>query len=136
MRVTSQVSVTCYDLEKVTIPASITTVEIGAFSECSMLTDVYYGGTQEQWNEIMIGVNNDNLLNANIHFTDAPLEYEVGDVNRDGDINIKDATIVQEYVAKYVVLDETQLILADVNMDNDVNIKDATYIQEIVAKLV
>ncbi|MEE1319099.1 MAG: leucine-rich repeat protein, partial [Ruminococcus sp.] len=127
---------TCYDLEKVTIPASITTVETGAFSECSMLTDVYYGGTQEQWNEIMIGVNNDNLLNANIHFTDAPLEYEVGDVNRDGDINIKDATIVQEYVAKYVVLDETQLILADVNMDNDVNIKDATYIQEIVAKLV
>ena len=127
---------TCYDLEKVTIPASITTVEIGAFSECSMLTDVYYGGTQEQWNEIVIGFDNDNLLNANIHFTDAPLEYEVGDVNRDGDINIKDATIVQEYVAKYVVLDETQLILADVNMDNDVNIKDATYIQEIVAKLV
>ena len=34
----------------------------------SSLTDVYFTGTEEQWNEISIGSYNDDLLNATIHF--------------------------------------------------------------------
>ena len=32
------------------------------------LTDVYYAGTQEQWNEIVIESGNDMLRTATIHF--------------------------------------------------------------------
>lgn len=68
---------TCTELEKVTIPVSITTIGKGAFSECEKITDVYYGGTQEQWNKINFGFGNDNLTNANIHFAeDVPTEPE------------------------------------------------------------
>ena len=42
---------------------------IGSFFEdCSALTDVYYTGTQEQWNKIEIDDTNEDLLNATIHF--------------------------------------------------------------------
>lgn len=56
-------------LNSVTIPVSITKIEAGAFDDCSALTDVYYCGTEEQWNEIFIGRSNDSLTDdTNIHF--------------------------------------------------------------------
>ena len=60
-------------------------------------------------------------------------EYEKGDVNRDFDVNIKDATAIQKHVAALITLNEYELILADYNDDLDVNIKDATAIQKFIA---
>ena len=48
----------CSGLTSVTIPASVTSIGNLAFSSCSNLKDVYFGGTQEQWNAIEIGTNN------------------------------------------------------------------------------
>ena len=56
-------------LTSVTIPNSVTTIEDYAFYLCTTLTDVYYSGTQERWNNISIGSNNNKLLNATIHFS-------------------------------------------------------------------
>lgn len=50
------------------IPDSVTSIEYGAFSGCTSLTDVYYTGTEEQWNEINIEGDNEALLNATIHY--------------------------------------------------------------------
>ncbi len=61
----------CYGLTSITIPASVTTIAEYAF-DCCALSDVWYGGTQAQWNQISIGSNNDPLLNATLHCT-APL---------------------------------------------------------------
>ena len=52
----------------ITIPAtlggySVTTIGDYAFYDCDSLTDVYYMGTEEQWNDISIGLYNDDLLN-------------------------------------------------------------------------
>ena len=63
-------------------------------------------------------------------------EFEEGDVNRDGKLNIKDATAIQKYLAKMIDFDDTQISLADYNKDNKVNIKDVTYIQKKLAKLI
>ena len=69
--------------------------------------------------------------------TQAPTEsrYKTGDVNRDGDMSIKDATLIQKYLARLEELDAEQEKLADVNGDKNVTIKDATKIQHILAKL-
>lgn len=64
------------DLTKVYLPASITQINYAAFRGCEALTDVYYAGTQTQWEAINIDTNNDDpyrgnnehLLSANIHF--------------------------------------------------------------------
>lgn len=59
----------CYDLINITIPNSVTTIGYNAFFECYNLTDVYYGGSEKQWNKIVIEeYDDDPLLNANIHF--------------------------------------------------------------------
>lgn len=58
----------CNDITKITIPKSVTTIEQGAFGECYELTDVYYTGSEDDWNNISIGEKNEPLKNATIHF--------------------------------------------------------------------
>ena len=57
----------CTSLTSISIPESVTDINSFAFYGCSALTDVYYAGTQEQWNAISIGAYNTELSNANIH---------------------------------------------------------------------
>ena len=58
----------CKSLTSGTIPDSVTSIDKHAFYGCNSLTDIYYGGTEKEWNAITIGSSNDYLLNANIHF--------------------------------------------------------------------
>ncbi|MBR7033968.1 MAG: leucine-rich repeat protein [Clostridia bacterium] len=63
----------CYSLETVAIPASVTRIEDFAFYDCLALSDVYYGGTSEQWDEIYIGSDNEALFRyVTVHFGSAP----------------------------------------------------------------
>jgi len=64
------------------------------------------------------------------------LQYELGDVNRDGKLNIRDATLIQKVLAKLDAFDDEQLLLADYLADDKVNIKDATQIQKKLANLI
>ena len=58
----------CEALESISIPKSVTTVGDRAFLACESLTDVYYAGTQSEWNNISISDdNNDYFTSANIH---------------------------------------------------------------------
>ena len=56
----------CTSLTNVTIPDSVTYIGSYAFNGCSALETVYYTGTEEQWNEIDIGLYNTYLRRANI----------------------------------------------------------------------
>ena len=71
----------CIHLSDITIPNSITRINWRAFYGCTALTDVYYLGTQEQWNRISIETDNDPLLNATVHFNSSDANYFV--VGRD-----------------------------------------------------
>ncbi len=60
----------CSNLNSVTIGNGVTTI-ITAFRNCDKLTDIYYNGTQEEWNAISIVYYlNKPLLLATIHFID------------------------------------------------------------------
>lgn len=58
----------CTKLKTITIPASVISIGSAICQRCTALTDVYYKGTETQWNTISIGVNNTNLTNATIHY--------------------------------------------------------------------
>lgn len=78
----------CVSLQSITIPESVTRINSFAFSDCTALTDVYFNGTETEWNEIIIDFDNGNeaLVAATIHFngmsdepTDEPIEGETSD---------------------------------------------------------
>ena len=65
---------TCGRLAAVELPATLVSVGDYAFDECGALTDVYYGGTIAQWEQIAIGTYNDPLTRAAIHCSDGDVD--------------------------------------------------------------
>lgn len=63
----------CTGLKSVTIGSGVTNIGAGAFYESSAITDVYYKGTREEWENIIISERNEALTNATIHFADEAL---------------------------------------------------------------
>ena len=59
----------CTSLTSVTIPNSVDFIDVSAFDLCPNLVDVYYTGTEEQWNAIFINAGNEYLKNATIHYS-------------------------------------------------------------------
>ena len=57
-------------LSSVTIPTNVKRIGFSAFNECNDLADVYYLGTQSEWNQITIENSNKAIYNAVIHCAD------------------------------------------------------------------
>ena len=56
------------DLTSIRIPDSVTAIGDSAFSSCDKLTEVHYSSTEEDWNKISIGSDNEPLTSATIRF--------------------------------------------------------------------
>ncbi|MGN0491393.1 dockerin type I repeat-containing protein [Ruminococcus sp.] len=63
-------------------------------------------------------------------------EFMLGDVDRNGEISIADATHIQKMIAYLIEPTPESNALADVNADNKVNILDATLIQMYCSGLI
>ncbi len=129
----------CSNLETIYWPSGLSNVSSNAFGGCSSIKDVYYGGTEEQWNALDFDTKS-RFDKATIHYESelAPQDPEIlyGDVNGDGKVNAKDATAILKYVVGRLNETEINLLAADVNGDTKVNAKDATAILKfIVGKL-
>lgn len=77
----------CNVLASVVIPGSVIRIEQWAFEGCTNLENVYYGGAEIQWNAVSIGLCNDPLTSAAIHYTgfssQPPAEDEIVEINTD-----------------------------------------------------
>lgn len=62
----------CGVLQSVTIPDSVTRIETAAFASCLRLTDIYFGGSETQWQSITkLGDSNTTLASKTIHYNSA-----------------------------------------------------------------
>lgn len=59
------------NLKSVTIHSSVETIYENVFDNCINMTDIYFCGTQDEWNSIDISENNEVLYNANLNFGSA-----------------------------------------------------------------
>ena len=85
----------CPALESISIPGSVERIEPEAFS--GNLSDVYYSGTEEKWNEIEISDNNSDLLNAAIHYcmeSDIVIHYADGTVTFEGNTPVRPGAVL------------------------------------------
>ena len=104
-------------LETLTIPNSLIKVGDSAFYNCKNLRAVSYNGTEEEWNQITIGLLNEKLTGANIQYQ----ERIIGDVNADGALTISDVVLLQKWL---LAVPDTQLAdwkAADFNEDQTLN---------------
>ena len=76
----------------------------------------YVNGTQSAWSNMETVTLFDN--------GPVPHEFEVGDVNHDGDVNIADVTALIDHLLG--LASNTCEICADINGDNEINIADVT----------
>lgn len=111
----------CEALKYVTIPKSTTYIAFDAFKNSSNVTIRGYKDSFAEEFALEFGIN----------FEIIP-EYEIGDVDLNGIVNISDATLIQQYAVSIKELSDYQLSLADVNGDGVVNVLDATQIQRIL----
>ncbi|MCI8520503.1 MAG: leucine-rich repeat domain-containing protein [Clostridia bacterium] len=58
----------CLNLASVTIGSGVKRIGNSVFSGCDKLTDIYYNGTQEDWEKIVISRQNDELVKATKHY--------------------------------------------------------------------
>ena len=67
----------CYGLTSITIPKGVTRIGPYTFCACSNLEEVYYYGSETDWEAITIEYGNDPLLNARKVFIDASSSIEL-----------------------------------------------------------
>lgn len=113
----------CTSLTSITIPKATTSIASNAFRNCSNLTIYGYKNSYAQ----------QYATENSIPFVIIP-EYELGDVDLSGRVDIKDATLIQRYVASLAKLTDEQEAVADVNQDGVVNVADATFIQRALVE--
>lgn len=66
-RVCYQAFAGCNALKTVTLPMSVFIVAAKAFETCNALSDVYYNGTAEMYNRIVVGSGNEPFTAASLH---------------------------------------------------------------------
>lgn len=86
----------CAKLSRITFQKGMDKIASDAFEKCTELTTVYHKGTQEDWEFILIGDNNDYLTNATIHHNFACTTH-----NWDSNKVISAATCVENGIMKY-----------------------------------
>ncbi len=143
----------CISLESIIIPDSVVEIGYAAFGECDSLTtvhigsgvtyigeyafadcylkDIYYNGTEEEWNLIDIASNNREIFEAELHFEDE-VSVIYADINGDAEITARDAAMTYAIVNGKLDADEEQLLAADVNGDGEVTARDAAMIYAYV----
>lgn len=80
-------------------------------------------------NAILTSLNLENI-------TPAEPQVTVGDINGDGKITLKDATLLLQHVNKVATLENSQLAAADINGDGKITLKDATLLLQYVNKII
>lgn len=152
----------CKNLYKVSIPDSVTLIGSGAFMYCPELKSITIPATVTSIVSMSLGYNSDNEYMgddftiygvkgsaaeeyANKYGVNFSTEKEpepadpylnkvlMGDVDGSMTVNVKDATMIQKFIADLVTLDSNSKLAANVVSADSLNVKDATAIQKWVA---
>ena len=122
----------CEHLETVTIPDTVLSIGICAFGTQSPLTDVFFNGSEAQWNAITFEEENTLLLNANIHYNVADWGYCGGEgdgtnltwvLTNDGTLTISGEGAMKDYIGSsdipwYALKDSIQTVAVENGVTN------------------
>lgn len=84
----------CSNLASITIPGSIKVISGIAFKDCPLLNDVYYDGSESDWNNIRIGDDNNGINVSAIHLGDGTV---IPSKKSDNTLSVKPKTAKVKY---------------------------------------
>lgn len=117
------------DLLNITFPQTVKLIGEYAFSNCSKLLIVHYGGSNTEWTyDVDKAVGNDVLDTVRIVFGSYSM---AGDLNDDKTINAKDSVLLAQHLAKWDVM--INQIGADCNGDGVINAQDSVLLAQYLA---
>ena len=107
-------------LTGVYIPKSLNSLNAGAFMFCSNLSDIYYEGSEDEWNEIPLSGEIDSLYSAIIHFNQPRDRFEEPDDSPevDPDWGLESETVSEsetEFVCDHSVMVEGEYVYDNAN---------------------
>lgn len=118
----------CQSLNKVYIDKNVSWINEGDFYGSPVTLLVFDNSYGLEW-----------AITHNFKYeiiSDSQIDIKFGDVDSDGEININDATTIQNFLAENLNLDERSKKCADVDCDGDITIRDVTVIQLYIAKCI
>ena len=121
----------CSNLTRIIISDSVTSIDYGAFRDCAGLTDVYYTGTEEQWNAIAINyLFNELLFRATIHFNASAPQNE----GKTAPDSVIDAVAMQKWLLGVpgAKLDSSKDF--DLNADGEVDVFDLALLKRMLTE--
>ncbi len=134
----------CRMLSSVVLPESLQSIENFAFYNDTQLSEIYIPKSVTEMGDYVfsdtenITIYGEEGSYAQEYAQSKNIKFAVktmGDTEQDGEVNIKDATAIQKYLAMLVEFNAMQKEVADFNSDGDVSISDATAIQKMLAGL-
>lgn len=116
----------CESLTSIIIPNTVKTIDMSAFKDCSALENIYYTGTEAEWNEITIKSNNSDLTSANIYFNS---DYN-NILNEDQTMyyEIKNMSIIAETGETLKTIPENSGFITDVTVCKIMERNDSDYL--------
>lgn len=121
--------------------AKIAALNVNSFTDVTAAQKTLYSQVkQAKWNLLKTtGLEGINAILTNLkldNITPAEPQVTVGDINGDGEITLKDATLLLQHVNKVATLENNQLAAADINGDGGITLKDATLLLQYVNKII
>ncbi len=142
-------------------PFDILECDLGEFGNCAAAKYILYNGS-EQSPKPVVTANNKQLaegIDYTVEYSDNTfagtatitvtgignyggtltstfeiVDKQMGDVNVDDKINVKDVTAIQRSVAEYEPLNEIGSLVADINDDGRVSVEDASRLKRILCE--
>ena len=150
----------CTSLTSITIPKSVTSIEdcVVSSDRLNGLTDIYYEGTEDEWNQISI--ESSISPDITIHYNSEPITTTTtvttsspsttttttttkpvydniyGDINLDGVVDLTDAIMLNKQLAGVIIFTSAQQKNADCYRDGSIDDKDTTALMQFVISLI
>ncbi|MBR6593791.1 MAG: leucine-rich repeat protein [Clostridia bacterium] len=125
----------CKDLYRVVISSDVKEITGKAFNSCDNLKNIYFTGTEEEWNNIIMSESGAWTKDYNIIYNYTPPTNRYGDINGNGSVNSLDSALLLQYDAGLRELDDNAIAAADFNADGKVTSLDAALMLRFDADL-
>lgn len=98
----------CGSLTDITIPESVRRIGDEAFNACNSLRNVYYSGSEADWNRMVVGTGNACLTDANIQYNYTKSNVVIELIDAIGEVTLSSGSAISAARKAYDALSEEE----------------------------